>query len=140
MDEVLLDTDILSEILKRRDETVIRRALEYQLARGSFTISVLTVLEVVSGWHRLRREDRVQEFLRAAGDLTLLPFDTRCAVFAGRIEADRVRTGRPIGRADSMIAATALAHGCPLVTGNVEHYQRVVDLGYPLGLENWRSS
>ena len=140
MGEAFLDTDILSEILKQRDEQVARRAADYQKARGQFTISVLSVLEVVSGCHRLRREDRVQQFLRAVDSLKVLPFETTAAERAGRIEADLARAGRIIGRADSMIAATALTHELTLVTGNLEHYQRIADLGYPLLLENWRSS
>jgi len=39
-----------------------------------------------------------------------------------------------------MIAATALAHGLVLVTRNQEHYQRVCDAGYSLGLDNWRTT
>jgi tRNA(fMet)-specific endonuclease VapC len=48
------------------------------------------------------------------------------------------RTGQPIGTADSMIAAIALEHGLELVTGNTAHFPRVQQLGYPLGLANWR--
>jgi tRNA(fMet)-specific endonuclease VapC len=35
-----------------------------------------------------------------------------------------------------MIAAIALTHGLELVTGNVAHYQRIQQLGYPLVLVN----
>jgi predicted nucleic acid-binding protein len=37
-------------------------------------------------------------------------------------------TGRLIGANDLWIAATALAHGMPVVTRNAEHYRRVPGL------------
>jgi predicted nucleic acid-binding protein len=48
------------------------------------------------------------------------------------------RTGQTIGMADPIIAAVALDHGLELVTGNIAHYQRIQNLGYPLTLINWR--
>ncbi|MBK6693903.1 MAG: hypothetical protein IPG50_17100 [Myxococcales bacterium] len=57
MDRVLLDTDIFSEIFKQRDATVAARALAYQTARGAFTISVITAMEITSGLHRIRRRN-----------------------------------------------------------------------------------
>lgn len=67
MDRAVLDTDILSDVFKRRN-TVVRRAEEYLHLHGRFTISCITVLEVVAGWHRLQRENRVQEFLEQLPD------------------------------------------------------------------------
>ncbi len=49
MDKVLLDTDILSEILKKRDQSVAGRAREYRAHYGRFTLSAATVMEVVRG-------------------------------------------------------------------------------------------
>jgi predicted nucleic acid-binding protein len=37
-----------------------------------------------------------------------------------------------------MIAALAIRHGLVLITGNIEHYQRIQALGYPLKIDNWR--
>ena len=68
----------------------------------------------------------------------ILAFDQPAADLAGRIAGDLDRLGQPIGRADPMIAAIALEHGLELVTGNIAHYQRVQQLGYPLTLVNWR--
>lgn len=67
--------------------------------------------------------------------LTLAP---RSAELAGRIYADLESSGRTIGRADPLIAGIALQHELTLVTGNLGHYRRILDLGYSLQLENWR--
>ena len=68
----------------------------------------------------------------------MLPLDLDAAVLAGRMYGDLERTGQPIGRADPMIAATAIVHDLVLVTGNGAHYERIRQLGYALELDNWR--
>lgn len=73
-------------------------------------------------------------------DLEVLPLDTNAAVQAGRIEADLARQGKPVGRADSMIAAIAATRQLPLVSGNTDHYRRIRDLGVPLALSDWRAA
>ena len=139
MDEVLLDTDIFSEILKGKDRNVVTRAIAYHRALGRYTISVITVMEIVKGFHRLRREDRIQQFLAGLPTLELLTLDSESSILAGRIYADLERAGQPIGRADPMVAAIALHHGLTLVTGNLSHYQCVQARGYDLKLDNWRA-
>ena len=139
MDRALLDTDMFSEILKGIDQRVVARAVAYHTAFGRYTISVITVMEIVKGFHKLQREDRIEQFLAGLPTVEVLTLDLRSAELAGRIYADLERTGQPIGRADPMIAALALRHGLTLVTGNISHYQRIQALNYQLTLENWRS-
>ena len=93
-------------------------------------ISVITVMEIVKGFHKLQREDRIEQFLAGLPTVEVLTLDLRSAELAGRIYADLERTGQPIGRADPMIAALALRHGLTLVTGNISHYQRIQALNY----------
>ena len=69
--------------------------------------------------------------------MEVLPF-AEAADLAGRIGAALDRIGQPIGLADTIIAAIALEHGLEMVTGNMAHFQRVQQLGYPLTLSNWR--
>ncbi len=140
MNRAVLDTDILSEVLKRKDPAIIARAEAYLAEHGRFTITAVTVLEVVAGWQRRQRDDRVREFLARLPEFDVLALDATAAARAGRLEGDLTRLGRIIGVADSMIAAIALTHDLPLVTGNTAHYARVLDLGVPLVLENWRAA
>ena len=60
VDKALLDTDIFSEILKGIDQNVVTHVTAYSAAFGRYTISVITVMEIVKGLHKLQREDRVQ--------------------------------------------------------------------------------
>lgn len=138
MNKALLDTDILSEIIKGIDPMVARNAAAYYQAFGHFTLSAITVMEVVQGFQKNRSFRRLQNFVASLAIEEVIDFDQVNGELAGRIAGDLDRAGRPIGAADSMIAAIALEHGLELVTGNTAHFQRVQQLGYPLALANWR--
>jgi len=139
MDKVLLDTDMFSEILKGKDPRVVVQATAYWATFSRYTICVVTVMEIVKGFHKVHREDRIQQFLAGLTTVDMLTLDLQSSDLAGRIYADLERTGQPIGRADPIISAIALRHGLTLVTGNVSHYQRIQTLGYSLKLDNWRT-
>jgi len=138
MTRVVLDTDIFSEILKARNTVIVSKAMEYKENYDRFTISVITVLEVVKGLHKIGRVDAEKKFLDGLRTIEVLPFDENCSITAGRIFADLEKTGQPIGRADPMIAAIAIQHNLVVVTGNTAHYERIQKLGYSLRLDNWR--
>jgi tRNA(fMet)-specific endonuclease VapC len=116
MARVLLDTDILSEVIKKKDARVIARAHDYLAAEGRFTFSVLSVMEIVYGLHRIGRDDRIAEFRLLVAVHEVLVLDTATAATAGRIYADLEQHGTPIGLTDVMIAAVALQHNLPVVT------------------------
>jgi tRNA(fMet)-specific endonuclease VapC len=139
MNKGLLDTDIFSEFLKGQDPKVQQNAAAYRQAIGPLTISVVTVMEMVKGFHKVNREPAIQALLTRLASEEVLGFDIDAAQKAGRIHADLERTGQPIGWADTVIAAIALQYGLELITGNTTHYQRVQLLGYPLTLVNWRA-
>lgn len=139
MDRALLDTDILSELLKGVAPQVVARAQAYRAVFGRYTISLITVVEVIKGFQRRQQDPSIQRFLSRLPAMELLTLDLRSAELAGRIYGDLERTGQTIGRMDSMIASIALAHDLVLVTGNQAHYQRIQALGYALKLDNWRA-
>ncbi|MHB1556279.1 MAG: PIN domain-containing protein, partial [Isosphaeraceae bacterium] len=138
MNKSLIDTDIFSEIIKGVDPTVAAHARTYRRAFGRYTITAVTVMEIVQGYQRKQATRQLQAFLTALPSQEVLPFEEADGELAGRIAGELERTGRPIGTADSMIAALAIGHGLELVTGNTAHFQRVQQLGYPLTLVNWR--
>ena len=138
MAKSLLDTDMFSEILKGVDVIVAQRAAAYRATYEHYTIASITVMEIVKGLHKVRREERIQQLLQHLTIVEVVSLTQQDAVVAGRISADLERTGQPIGRADPMIAAIARQQGLTLVSGNTAHYERVRILGYPLVLDNWR--
>jgi predicted nucleic acid-binding protein len=138
MNRRLLDTDILSEIIKGRDLVVAAKARAYLTQLGRFTTSAVSVAEIIYGFRRIGREDRVSQFEASLTNAEVLPFDAAAARQAGRINADLERSGRTIGMPDAMIAGIALHHQLPLVTGNTAHFGYIHAVGYDLVFENWR--
>jgi tRNA(fMet)-specific endonuclease VapC len=138
VDKALLDTDILSEIFKAKNAAIVANAVSYKEVFGQFTISAITVMEIVKGLYKMGRAEALRKFLAGLNSSEVLPFSQDCGEIAGRIFADLERVGHPIGRADPMIAAIAIHNNLTLITGNVVHYKQIQELGYPLELSNWR--
>jgi tRNA(fMet)-specific endonuclease VapC len=138
LNRALLDTDILSEIIKGFDQTVAANARTYRRAFGRYTLSAVSVMEIVQGFQRNQSSRRMQAFLALLAGQEVIAFEEEDGELAGRIAGELDRIGQPIGEADAMIAAIALRNGLELVTGNTAHFQRVQQIGYALTLVNWR--
>ena len=138
MTDTLVDTDILSELLRGRNAQVADRAKERIARTGPLAISAVTLMELATGLEKAKRIHELDTYLARLRPLKVLKFTADEARLAGTICGALERTGVTIGRADPMIAATALVHDLTLVTGNVGHYERVRTLGHPLRIENWR--
>jgi tRNA(fMet)-specific endonuclease VapC len=133
---ILIDTDILSEILKQRDDNVIQAARVYLDEWRRFTFSVLTRYEILRG---LRAKGAVRQELAFDALCRLsqvLPLMEPIAVRAAAIYADLQLRGELVGDADIFIAATALEHGLAIATGNIAHFRRIPGLQ----VANWRES
>ena len=132
----LLDTDILSEVLKQRDNNVLQAARVYLGEWRRFTVSVLTRYEILRG---LRAKSAVHQELAFDALCRLsqmLPLTAPIAVRAAAIYADLQLRGGLIGDADILIAAMALEHGLAIATGNIAHFERIPGLQ----VVNWRES
>lgn len=138
MERVLLDTDTFSEIIKAKNASVLRKASEYRLQFGRYTISTITLTEIVKGFQKRGRQDRIHDLVTRLANEELLPLDQDAAIIAGRVYGELEKAGSTIGRSDPFIAGIALAHSLTLVTGNTKHFDRIVALGFPLRLSDWR--
>jgi predicted nucleic acid-binding protein len=139
MSRCLLDTDILSEIIKGKNTAIAARASAHVAEHARLTTSSVSVAEIVYGFRRMGREDRIAQFEASLETAEVLPFDDAAGRLAGRLNADLERHGRIIGLPDVMIAAIALVNVLPVVTGNVTHFEYVRDVGYDLAIDNWRN-
>ena len=62
MSRRLLDTDILSEIIKGKNQDVATRATSYLAQHGHLTTSAVSVAEIVYGFRRLGLGERIAQF------------------------------------------------------------------------------
>jgi tRNA(fMet)-specific endonuclease VapC len=123
---VLIDTSILVDTERRGER------LEQAVGHQERAISVITASELLHGVHRagdesirVRRQVFVEHVLAA---LDPLPITTRVARSHARLWAHLEQAGLVIAAHDLWIAATALAHGMSLATGNTRHFERVPGL------------
>ena len=131
----LLDTDILSNLMKRRPSTGLIAKLAVVPFESQY-ISSITLGELVYGAHRwgLLLGDFIGRIeTKLLSNLPVLPFDAAAARHYGEVRADLERRGTPLGDADLRIAAIALARDLTVVTANMHHFQRVPGLL----VENW---
>ncbi len=131
----LLDTDILSNLMKRSPSSALVAKVAGVPPEQQFTSSI-TLGELVYGAHRLRARtpiliQKIEDSLLP--NLPVLSFDSTAARRYGEIRAELERLGIPIGDADMRIAAIALSRGLRVVTGNERHFRRVPELE----IENW---
>jgi tRNA(fMet)-specific endonuclease VapC len=95
MRKAILDTDIFSEVLRAVNVTVVGHAQTYRQAHGRLTISVITVMEMVKGFQKVQRPQKILSLLTHINSEEVLEFD-QAAELAGRIWGDPERTGQPI--------------------------------------------
>jgi predicted nucleic acid-binding protein len=135
----LLDTDTFSEVIRGRNASVQSKSDAYLSVFGKYTISVMTVSEMIDGLRRKNRDAKILQLLAMleSEQHEVLPLGIDEAKLAGYIFGDLHRSGQSIGAADPFIAAIAIQAGIPLITGNLEHYERIRGFGYSLTIETW---
>ena len=134
MDSALLDTDTISEILRRRNPAVAKNAAEYLAHHSEFAFSAIAHYEIVRGllWRQATR--KLSAYREFAGRSAVLPTSEEVFEQAAALWAEGRRAGRPHRDADLVIAATALVHSRTLVTGNTPHFDWIPGLA----IANWR--
>jgi predicted nucleic acid-binding protein len=134
MDEALLDTDILSEVLKQRHPIVAHKAAQYLHAHGRFALSVFTRFEITRGYKEKNAVRQLQRFEVFCQRSIILPASDIVFEKAGELWVEARRAGHAHGDADLIIAATALESGRVLATGNTPHFAWISGLR----LDDWR--
>ena len=122
MDAALLDTDILSEVLKQRNATVTATAAAYLQDQGQFAFSAFTRFEIVRGYRVKNATTLLSRFTTFCQHSLILPVTDAVFDRAADLWVTARQGGHPHGDADLIIAATALEHGRVLVTGNTHHF------------------
>ena len=137
---ILLDTNVISELMKPRPEAKVEMWLAAQ-PRSEIFLSSVTEAELRYGLAILPAGQRRQQFevaldamLRQDFAGRIIPFDSAAAVTFATIAADRRRLGRPISQMDAQIAAIARSVGATLATRNVNDFQ---DCGISI-VDPWR--
>ena len=126
---ILLDTNVLSELLRAQPDSTVLAWVALQPANGLF-VSAVTQAEMMLGARLLpagKRRHQLEQALEAmfledfAG--RILPFDSSSAADYAVVVAARRRAGTLISQFDGQIAAIALSHRLGLATRNVSDFE-----------------
>ena len=130
----LLDTNILSELIKKRPSPNVLSQLNTKPAHTLFTSSIC-LMELRFGsalredcevfWEKINKE--------IISRVKTIHVGEKEALVAGDILASLRKTGEIIGVEDVLIAASALANRCCIITANTRHFSRI----RKLKVENW---
>jgi len=119
---IILDTNVISELMRPAPDATVARWVEGQPPSGLFTTAI-SEAEIRLGIDLLPRSKRRSELLERADLLfgrvfagRILPFDSDAARALAGIGAERRRLGRPINEYDGQIAAIALSRGAGVAT------------------------
>lgn len=134
MDATLLDTDILSEVMKQHHPAVKLRAAEYLAVHGQFAFSALSRFEIERGYKEKKATRQLARFATFCQHSLVLAITDPILDRAGDFWAFARQHGYPHGDADVIIAATSLELQRALVTGNTPHFSWVPGLQ----VINWR--
>jgi len=130
----LLDTNILSELIKRQPNSHVLSRMGSKPAHTLFTSSIC-ILELRFG--SALREDFEKFWQKISKEIisrvNIIPIGEKEALAAGDILADLRKSGNIIGLEDILIAASAITNQFIVVTANIRHFSRIKGLQ----VENW---
>lgn len=125
---IILDTNVVSEIIKTRPEPAVLAWLDRQ-PNQEVAITAITLMELRVGIELLQsgqRRDALETALRQFIDETIggrvAAFDATAAEATGRLLVARRNVGRNVDLRDSQIAGIAMAHSAALATRNGRHF------------------
>lgn len=124
----LLDTDTISEIMRGRDSNIVQKAREYLRTHGQFRISIITRYEILRGLKAKQASRQITLFEERCRKSILYPLIDDIIVKASDIYAYLYKQGLLISDADILIASIALVNNLTLITGNLEHFNRIPNL------------
>lgn len=127
---ILLDTNILSELMRPVPEEAVERWLGRQ-SEVSVFISAITEAELrygaallPNGRRRSALSAGIEHMLEEDFSGRILPFDSSAAKAFAEIATERRQAGRPISQADAQIATIARSRDASLATRNVPDFER----------------
>lgn len=143
----LLDTNILSNVTKKEPSATLMTWMADRTDEDLF-IASLTVAEIQKGILEKpagkRRTSLESWFVGEDGPQRLfsnrvLPFDEKAALIWAHLMAEGRATGRPRNGLDMIIASTAQANGCVVVTDNEKNFYGI-EMINPLRTSSGRSN
>lgn len=122
---MLLDTSYLIDVMNG-DEGAVEKARELETNLVQQRLSSMTLFELYYGIARVTDSDTERETVEGVlASKPMYPADTAVMRKAGRLSGELQNDGTPIGDGDVIIGATADVVEEPVLTRNVEDFERL---------------
>ena len=122
----LLDTNILSDLVRHPQGVVARRIHEH--GEQAVCTSIVVACELRFGAAK-RQSPRLSAQVEAIlSAIDVLPLDAPVDEHYARLRLHLEQTGTPIGPNDMLLAAQALAENATLVSANTSEFHRIPEL------------
>ena len=131
MTRYLLDTNIISDLMRNSRGTVAKRIAK--VGEDSICTSIIVAAELRYGCAKSGSKKLLAAVEELLSEIEVLPFDVPADAQYGGIRAELEAVGKPIGGNDLLIAAHAHAAGATIVTTNADEFKRIRGLK----VENW---
>lgn len=125
---IILDTNVISEIIKKQPDEHVANWLRNQdtsnLATTAITVAELLagICQMPEGKRRKYTDTTIKLELMTLADRTFA-FDTQAAANYATIFIERERRGKPTSIQDAMIAAIARSWGASVATRNTKDFE-----------------
>ena len=122
---MLLDTSFLIDLMSG-DEGAVEKARELERELVQQRLSAMTLFELYYGVARAERSGEERETVEAVlASKPIHPADTAVMRKAGRLSGELMNEGNAVGDGDVMVGATAAVVDDPVLTRNVEDFERL---------------
>ena len=122
---MLLDTSFLIDLMNG-DEGAVEKARELERELVQQRLSAMTLFELYYGVARTERSGEERETVEAVlASKPIHPADTAVMRKAGRLSGKLMNEGNAVGDGDVMVGATAAVVDDPVLTRNVEDFERL---------------
>ena len=134
-DGLIVDTDILIDLLRKKDYAVsLMKTLEDEVELAT---SAINAFELYRGAYKSQNQEKNLASVKGLlNSLRMLNTDEDSMEIAGNITASLERDGNMIDIRDLLIASIALVNSSGVLTNNVKHFSRIKHLRVVSGKAN----
>ena len=118
---IILDTNVISEIIKKQPDEHVANWLRNQ-DTSNLATTAITVAELLAGICRMP-EGKRRKYTDTTVKLALMTLDTQAAADYAHILVEREHRGTPTSIQDAMIAAIACSWDAAIATRNIKDFE-----------------
>lgn len=121
---MILDTSFLLDV-RHGDSAAIACARDIEDSPEQVRVSAITMAELQAGVPRASEPlDEHTQVVEVTASKEVVPVTRPIALRGGRLYGEQQNAGQTVELDDCLIAATALGYEEPVVTRNVDHFER----------------